>query len=163
MITYAVGDAANPTVRPVGVVHIVNDVGAWGRGFTANLPAWAGVDFRRWTRGEYNHRPDVAFHQLGNIHISVCPGDASFRVVHLCAQHGLRSRENPIPIDYMALDVCLMTLSRWDALPTFKLVMPRIGTGLAGGEWKHIEPLIEKHLGPFDVTVYDRPEGSSWK
>jgi hypothetical protein len=33
MIHYAIGDATAPTTRPVIVAHVVNDVGAFGRGF----------------------------------------------------------------------------------------------------------------------------------
>ena len=35
--------------------------------------------------------------------------------------------------------------------------MPRIGCGLAGGEWSQIEPIIEEHLSKegVAVTVYD--------
>jgi hypothetical protein len=35
--------------------------------------------------------------------------------------------------------------------------MPRIGCGLAGGEWSKIQPLIEKQLVSHSVrvTVYD--------
>jgi hypothetical protein len=37
--------------------------------------------------------------------------------------------------------------------------MPRIGCGLAGGNWDQIEPLLEEHLAlaGFDVPVYDLP------
>ena len=35
--------------------------------------------------------------------------------------------------------------------------MPRIGCGLADGEWSKVEPLIEEHLceAGIAVTVYD--------
>jgi hypothetical protein len=37
--------------------------------------------------------------------------------------------------------------------------MPRIGCGLAGGQWEEIEPIIETTLGAkgVAVTVYDLP------
>jgi hypothetical protein len=37
--------------------------------------------------------------------------------------------------------------------------MPRIGCGLAGGNWDQIEPLLEEHLAMagFDVRVHDLP------
>jgi hypothetical protein len=40
-LTYAIGDATVPTVRPAIVVHVVNDVGRFGAGF-------AGVVAQRW-------------------------------------------------------------------------------------------------------------------
>jgi hypothetical protein len=36
-----------------------------------------------------------------------------------------------------------------------EIVMPRIGTGLAGGRWPDIEPLITDTLQGVPVTVYD--------
>ena len=37
-ITYETGDATRPTEqRPCVLAHVANDVGAWGRGFTAAL------------------------------------------------------------------------------------------------------------------------------
>jgi hypothetical protein len=40
--------------------------------------------------------------------------------------------------------------------------MPRIGTGLAGGNWAMIEPIIQQQLcnQGLDVTVYD-PGGAN--
>ena len=37
--------------------------------------------------------------------------------------------------------------------------MPRIGCGLAGGDWSEIEPIIHDELSKHDVavTVYDFP------
>jgi len=32
--------------------------------------------------------------------------------------------------------------------------LPRIGCGLAGGEWSKIEPLLEKHICVKDVAVF---------
>jgi hypothetical protein len=39
--------------------------------------------------------------------------------------------------------------------------MPRIGTGLSGGDWTEIEPIIEAELigRSIPVTVYDLPAG----
>jgi hypothetical protein len=39
------------------------------------------------------------------------------------------------------------------------VAMPRIGTGLAGGDWKEIEPVIEETLGEqaIPVRVYHLP------
>lgn len=36
----------------------------------------------------------------------------------------------------------------------FKIGLPKIGAGLAGGEWSLIAPIIKEELRNFDVTIY---------
>ena len=36
----------------------------------------------------------------------------------------------------------------------WKIGLPKIGAGLAGGDWNKIAPIIEKELAGFDVTIY---------
>jgi hypothetical protein len=35
--------------------------------------------------------------------------------------------------------------------------MPRIGSGLAGGDWNRIESIVNETLGFIEITVYDLP------
>lgn len=37
----------------------------------------------------------------------------------------------------------------------FNIVMPRMGAGLAGGEWGKISAIVNEELKDFDVVVYD--------
>jgi hypothetical protein len=79
-------------------------------------------------------------------------------VANMVAQHGSVSRANPVAIRYDALAQCLSKLA--DQIGQGTLIhMPRIGCGLAGGNWDQIEPLLEEHLAMagFDVRVYDLP------
>ena len=75
----------------------------------------------------------------------------------MVAQRGLGpGREGP-PIRYDAVAECLQKVAEKAAELGASVHMPRIGCGLAGGEWSHIEPLIEEHLcgRGVSVTVYD--------
>lgn len=143
MIRYLTGDAADPPERPATIVHIVNDQGYWGRGFTAALdrrwPA-AGPFYRAWTA-----------RALGRWQLQVLAPDV--HLVHLCAQAGLRSTTNPVPLRYTALAHALPGLA---ALP-YPLHMPRIGCGLAQGSWLVVEALLRTRLPATDVCVYDLP------
>ena len=79
-------------------------------------------------------------------------------VANLVAQHGLKSgREGP-PIRYEAVAQCLQQVAERARELGASAHMPRIGCGLAGGEWSRIEPLLEEHLcrRGVAVTVYDR-------
>ena len=74
-ILYAIGDATQvPRLEPCVIAHIVNDVGAWGRGFTAPLesryPGQAAI-YRRWARGqEFDARGVPVPFGLGRIYVA---------------------------------------------------------------------------------------------
>lgn len=144
MIRYVTGDATNPPLRPAAIVHVVNDRGAWGAGFSGALSA-------RWPRSleaylAAKHSGDLV---LGRVLVShVADG---LVVLHLVAQRGLPSRVNRHPLD---LDALRRALGNADAL--FRGVpwhMPRIGTGYGGGTWDEVEPLLAAL--DRDITVYD--------
>lgn len=152
-INYTSGDATSPEGRPAIIVHVCNDVGAWGAGFVLAISRlWPEPEarFRNWARG----REATPF-ALGEVQfVSVEPG---LVVANLIGQHGLRRRgaERPVRIDAIARG--LRTVAR-EALDTGASVhMPRIGCGLAGGTWREIGPVVEREIASraVDVTVYD--------
>ena len=148
VITYTVGDASQPATRPAIIAHVVNDVGAWGAGFTSALARYplAERDYRGWR-----------IRTLGAVLFTKVSSD--LWIVHMCAQRGLPSRDRwvrgDVPLDIRALDSCLATVADYCDDAWYSIHMPRIGCGLAGGKWEDVGPLVEKWLGRFDVTVYD--------
>jgi O-acetyl-ADP-ribose deacetylase (regulator of RNase III) len=58
---------------------------------------------------------------------------------------------------YDAVAGCLQKVAVRAAELKASVHMPRIGCGLAGGEWSRIEPFIKEHLCDpgVSVTVYD--------
>ncbi len=158
MIHYIKGDAT----EPIGegrklIVHICNDIGAWGAGFTGALDnKWeiVGNFYRDWFENENGHFEPMV---LGDIQIIIAESD--IQVCNMIAQCGVRTRNNTKPIDYKALRKCLERVSDHLLLDSIgfdlpTIHMPRIGTGLAGGKWELIEPIIEEELSDFDVYVY---------
>lgn len=150
MITYTTGDAT----RPVGdglkiIAHICNDVGAWGAGFVLALS-------KLWPEPERAFRRSSPM-RLGTHMLVEAEPDIS--VANMCAQRGIRTYRGTPPIRYEALELCLEevgeTAHHWKA----SLHMPRIGTGLAGGDWSIIEPIILRTCVDVPVTVYDLPKG----
>ncbi len=63
--------------------------------------------------------------------------------------------ESQPPIRYEALALCLTAVRHAAEKLGSSVHMPRIGTGLAGGKWERIEPLILKMLEGREVYVYD--------
>jgi len=160
MIRYVNGDATCPLDNgPKAIVHCCNDIGAWGAGFTYGLT-------KRWKapRNRYSawFTSRVNF-ELGEIQLVEVEPDIV--VVNLIGQHGVigfsgddvpDSVCQEPPIRYAAIRNGLKKVN--EALtPEYSIHMPRIGCGLAGGEWKKVEEIINDELKDRLVTVYDYP------
>lgn len=147
-LTTVVGDATAPGgARPGIIAHVCNDVGAWGKGFVLALSRrWPQPEseYRRW----YRERADNDF-GLGAVQFVTVEDD--LEVANMVAQHGLRRTAAAPPIRYDALANCLDTLAEHAAARGATVHLPRIGTGLAGGEWDRIQPMIEKALSARSV------------
>jgi len=148
-IQYLKGDAT----RPVGngqkiICHICNDIGAWGAGFVLALS-------KRWSEPEAVYRRNLAL-QLGSVEIVPVEDDIS--VANMIAQRGITrmgfdDADEP-PIRYEALRACLTQVNDIAYRSKATLHMPRIGCGLAGGEWSQVQDIINE-VCSVDVYVYD--------
>lgn len=159
-IHYVKGDATYPDAchGPKIIAHIVNDEGKWGKGFALALGKMfpsARIDYLRW------HRDGPHF-GLGKVKFSAPKenGSASPWIAHMVAQHSIQIASRPLstpPIRYESLRICLHIVSAAAANSKRTVHMPRIGTGLAGGKWEVIEPMINQTLCDkgVDVYVYD--------
>lgn len=75
------------------------------------------------------------------------------KVVNMIAQRGVRSRNNPKPIDYKALEQCLTKISNY--IPSNRrIICPKIGAGLAGGKWEMIENILTSTLPDYEIVVF---------
>lgn len=153
-IRYVQGDATSPQAKgPKIIAHICNDLGGWGKGFVVAIS-------RRWPEPERQYR---AWHRaradndfgLGAVQIVQVKPDTW--VANMIGQHGIRSGSNGPPIRYEAVATSLAALAGHAQQLGASVHMPRIGCGLAGGKWEHIEPLIVETLCGRGIatTVYD--------
>lgn len=153
-IKYVQGDATDPRGGgPKIIAHVCNDVGGWGRGFVVAISQrWSApeAEYRRW----YEQRSTNDF-ELGAVQlVSVEP---DLWVANVIGQHGLLPGRDGPPVRYEALEAGLADLAD-EALAIGATVhMPRIGSGLAGGDWKVIESIINRTLAAagVPVVVYD--------
>ena len=145
-IRYTIGDATTAPA-PAIIAHVCNDIGAWGAGFSGALS-------RRYPDAEHAFRcvrprgGEVQFVGVAN----------RIAVANMVAQHGIRSASNPVPLQYDWLECCLQELTKprkWLVADTV-IHMPRIGCGLAGGDWAKVERLIQQVVTR-QVVVYDLP------
>ena len=153
MINYLVGDATRPQVPGNKIIaHICNDAGGWGAGFVLALS-------KRWKEPEKQYRDWFKRKddfELGEVLYVRVAND--IWVANMIAQHGYMDRMSGVPIRYDALAKCLTDLHGTAQDHMASVHMPRIGTGLAGGKWDVIEPMIEQAFAP---TVLG--PGEEWK
>jgi len=146
MITYVVGDAAALGGIKI-LAHVVNLKGYWGKGFVMAVE-------ERWPGTKAAYRDFLANSEHAKLgRIMFCPYNGIV-IANMIAQEDIARRSNPNPLDYQALESCLGELANTANYLQASIHMPRIGTGLAGGDWKKIEPLITKYLNKHDVTIY---------
>lgn len=151
-ITYLTGDATNPaTPGPRIVAHICNDIGGWGKGFVMAIS-------KRWSEPESNYRNWFAERQSNDFALGavqfVSVGE-EFWIANMIAQHKIkRGNDGTPPIRYDAVQSCLSRVAKFASEHDASVHMPRIGCGLAGGNWDEIEPLVDQSCGAAGVPVF---------
>ena len=155
-IAYAVGDATAPkSDGPKIIVHVCNDIGAWGRGFVVALSRrWLEPEklYRAWHRGKTGQPFALGQVQL----VNVAPDTW---VANLIGQRDIRASGGLAPICYDAVREGLRRVSAEARKLGASIHMPRIGCGLAGGRWEEVGLIVEQELSAhgISVTVYDLP------
>lgn len=155
-VRYRQGDATAPGGSDNRIIaHVCNDIGAWGRGFVMAL-SHRGPEPEAAYKAWYRDRAQNDF-ALGAVQL--VPVHPHLWVANMVGQHGIRRTGGKPPVRYEAIDKALGTLAQHALRIEASIHMPRIGAGLAGGDWALIEPLIVKQLcaSGVDVTVYDLP------
>lgn len=148
------GDATSPQAKgPKIIAHVCNDIGGWGSGFVVAVSKrWKEPerDFRDWHR----HRASNDF-ALGAVRLVQVRPD--LWVANMIGQRGIRTGSKGPPIRYQAIERCLEKLADHALERAASVHLPKIGSGLAGGSWTKVEPLILRTLcaRDIDVTVYD--------
>jgi hypothetical protein len=169
-ITYLSGDATKPidTGGTRTIIHICNSVGGWGAGFVLHLSSsWKEpeVRYRRWFREGVNGN-----FELGQTQFVMVEEEPLMFVANMIAQvgYGRRGAEkhkalNPPgtpPIRYAALRKCLTQVAEFAIRKQATIHGPRLGSGLAGGNWEVIERILEEDLCSkgLEVFIYDLPK-----
>jgi O-acetyl-ADP-ribose deacetylase (regulator of RNase III) len=147
MIWYIQGDATDPQMEGYQIIaHICNDQGGFGKGFAAAIAQKYPIAQQKY----YAMKPQG--YTLGTTQLVEV--NDQLAIANMIAQHGYKSRNNPVALRYRALDACLSGLARVALHYNASIHMPKIGTGLAGGDWARIWEYINFHLPNQHVYVY---------
>jgi O-acetyl-ADP-ribose deacetylase (regulator of RNase III) len=153
-ITYRKGDATCPQAKGVKIIcHVSNDIGGWGKGFVLAIS-------KRWEAPEAEYRKWHAAGKEGGFALGAVQFvqvEPYIWVANMVGQRGIKRGSSGPPIRYEAVAECLRQVAAKARVLGASVHMPRIGCGLAGGEWSRVEPFIVQHLigAGVPVTVYD--------
>src|SRR6266545_1769713 len=151
-ITYLKGDATCPQAKGVKIIcHVCNDIGGWGKGFVLALSKrWSEPEaaYRKW----YSEGKGFALGEVQFVQV-----EPYIWVANLIGQRGTKTGSSGPPVRYEAITAGLAKVAAKALELGASVHMPRIGCGLAGGEWIKVEPLILEALCEqgLPVTVYD--------
>lgn len=56
--------------------------------------------------------------------------------------------------DYPAIRKAMTTVKEYARAKNLSIAIPKIGAGLAGGDWQVIEKILEEVFSDYDITVY---------
>lgn len=149
-IKYLVGDATEPVPVDPGkkqaIVHCCNDIGSWGAGFVMALSAkWPEPEskYRAWS----NRNMDCCQGRIPLGEVQIVEVSDNITVVNLIGQRGvgLDSLRRP-PVRYDAISKGLRYVAGILSPSDYEINLPKMGTGLAGGDWVIIERLLQIEL-----------------
>jgi len=158
-INYVTGDATNPIGEGNKIIaHVNNDLGLWGAGFVlaiSNKWPLAKDCYLHWAAGN-EFVPWLPF-ELGTVQFVRV--EDNIYIANMVAQRGVRSVDNPIPLNYTELHNCLEQVADQADTLNATVHMPRIGCGLAGGNWETVEGIINDQFNYYEIEsfVYDLP------
>ena len=141
---YHSGDASIPIDQSILIIHVVNNLGKWGKGFVLSLSKNCPIakdSYLEWFR--YNK-----FLSLGETQFILVDEIKKVFVGNMLSQDGIKknSKDNNQYLNYEALDRCLKSVADYALSNRLKVQAPKIGSGLSGGDWNIIQNLIKKNI-----------------
>ena len=157
-INYIIGDATKPStdLPEVHVIaHCCNDIGEFGAGFVVPLAKqYPGV------KQEYKSYIRRTENPLGSVFMFKTEYE-NLWIANIIGQHNLVPINGEPPVRYNALKQGFIETVMFFKTEHIHFHMPRLGCGLAGGEWSKVEIILNEILllnNVESITVYDLVE-----
>lgn len=147
-ITYVKGNAVYPQGEGNKIIaHVCNNIGAWGAGFVLAIS-------KRWSEPEREYRSmSSTERKLGNVQF--VPVETDIVVANMIGQENIKANDYGVPpVRYSAIKICLERVLSLAKSMNASIHMPRIGCGLAGGQWEIMEQVIIAASKNFDVKIF---------
>ena len=153
-INYIKGDATEPLVigdKYSVICHCCNALGAWGKGFVVPLGKKYPIAKEKYLELIKASKPED---RLGSV--SFARASDKIIVANIIGQYYTYPRDGKIPLDYEALEKgfkFIIEIFKMHKMP-FTVHMPKIGCGLAGGDWNRVEEIIKNTFINSNIEVY---------
>lgn len=147
-ITYVKGNAVYPQGEGNKIIaHVCNNIGAWGAGFVLAIS-------KRWSEPEREYRSmSSTERKLGNVQF--VPVETDIVVANMIGQENIKANDYGVPpVRYSAIKICLERVLSLAKSMNASIHMPRIGCGLAGGQWEIMEQVIIAASKNFDAKIF---------
>ena len=158
-IHYIIGDATLPIETEAEnrlIVHCCNTIGAWGAGFVVPLGNRYPLAKEGYKKFINENKGKSILGEVNEVKVA-----DNIYVENLMGQSFLvRKANGEIPCNYVAIETGFLNIIKKHK-QNFSIHMPRIGCGLAGGDWQTIEEIIQRtfiDIADVDVYVYDLKE-----
>jgi hypothetical protein len=145
------------------IPHVCNNIDLFGGGFAAQVASrFPEVKANYHVLGKNFLRTNFGYSQIVKVR-----EDKKYKhglyFVNMIAQNGIRSPNNPRPINYAALVKSMIQVSQYiigntgfsNKTENVEIHAPKFGSGLAGGDWNFISDLIDDIWGKYTVFVYN--------
>lgn len=144
MINYIKGDLFDTDADIIA--HGCNCRGGYGSGVAKTM-----ADKYPKARHYYLDKHDDDGWELGDVQY-VTQRDG--KIIANCATQDGYMPRNVCHADYGAIRKCMELVKDFAKGNGYKVAIPKIGAGLAGGDWTKIEKILNDVFSDYDVTVY---------
>jgi hypothetical protein len=149
------------------IPHVCNNVNVFGGGFTASIDKYFPI-----VKANYNMLGNKS--KLGYTQFVVAKTNpinkSEIIFANMIAQNKtINKHNNPRPLNYAALVNCMIKVKDFicdltkDNDTKVQIFAPKFGSGLAGGDWKFIEKLIEDIWSDIPVYIYQYSTTTAFK
>lgn len=130
------------------LAHVVNDLGVMSAGIAYDIA-------KEWPIVEQHYKDAVSARTKEDLHgkIQFVPVTKKLIVGNMFAQHGIHTGTVTRLLNYDWLEECLKKLFEFAVENKWHIRIPRIGAGLAGGNWDKIWHMIITIGLPYDVDL----------
>jgi len=144
MIKYVTGDLFKAPERILA--HGCNCMGGYGSGVAKGM-----AKFHKKARDQYMSKYDSEEGwELGDVQF-VTSGD---KIIANCATQDEYMPRGVRHADYQSIKKCMELVKDFAKANGYDIAIPKIGAGLAGGDWNIIEGILKDVFSDYDVTVY---------
>lgn len=144
MIKYVKGNLFEAPERILA--HGCNCSGGYGSGVAAGM-----AHNHRKARDQYMHKfNDEEGWELGDVQFVT----SGHKIIANCATQDGYMPRNMCHADYPSIRKCMELVKDFAKSNGYDIAIPKIGAGLAGGDWNIIEGILKEVFSDYDVTVY---------